>query len=77
MRGNHAQTLCVWGLVVGDVIKLLPGDTVPADCVIIDSLNLQVVYGSEEAMKGQDDPFLFVESIVVSGQCRALVCCVG
>jgi Ca2+-transporting ATPase len=29
-------------LVVGDVIKLKPGDTVPADLILIDSTNLRV-----------------------------------
>lgn len=77
MRGNHAKTLCVWGLVVGDVIKLVQGDKVPADCLILSSLELKVVHNNDEVIKGADDPFLLVDSLVVDGQCRALVCCVG
>ena len=45
--------------------------------MIIDSLNLKVLHNNDEVIKGADDPFLMVDSILVEGQCRALVCCVG
>ena len=44
LRGKRGstQTLDIWKLVVGDVILLGPGDKVPADCLVIQSVNLQV-----------------------------------
>lgn len=47
-------------LVVGDIVQLTPGDRVPADCVILDELNLVVdesIYwkGSVEKEKVKKD----------------------
>lgn len=75
MRGNQTEILCVWELVVGDVIKLQIGDKVPSDCIIIKSHNLKVDEkltsvnnGTSSVAKNiDDDPFLFVNSFVESG----------
>jgi hypothetical protein len=50
---------------------------VPADCLILSSLELKVIQNDDMVVKGANDPFLLVDSLVVDGQCRALVCCVG
>lgn len=41
-KAGSTQTISVWKLVVGDIVTMQPGDKVPADCIIIDSANLQV-----------------------------------
>lgn len=44
LRGKRGsvQTLNVWEMVVGDVVQLQPGDKVPADCLVLSSVNLHV-----------------------------------
>lgn len=44
------QTLNVWRLVVGDIVQLQPGDKVPADCLVVSSVNLHV----KEVLKNED-----------------------
>jgi cation-transporting ATPase I len=79
-------------LVPGDVIELEAGDTVPADCRVIDATNLEV---DESAITGESLPIakgveptpgapvaerasmLFEGSIVVTGQVVALAVAVG
>ena len=36
------QSISVWDVVVGDVIQLETGSSVPADCLIIEAQDLQV-----------------------------------
>lgn len=45
IRGNSgvAQTISVWELVVGDVILLETGSRIPADCLVLESSDLQVI----------------------------------
>jgi len=44
IRGKKGATssISVWDLVVGDVILLDTGARVPADCIVIESSDLQV-----------------------------------
>jgi len=44
IRGKQSavQTVNIWNLVVGDVIKLNPGDRIPADCLYLDGNNVTV-----------------------------------
>jgi len=89
VRGKYGSTFrqSVWDLVVGDIVLLSQGDLVPAHCVIIQSNNLAVDETPnsgeiERQPKGEDtggdaDPFLVHGSLVVEGEARALVCCVG
>lgn len=91
IRGKFGATrsISIWELVVGDVILLSTGDRVPADCLILESSDLQVEQkdsslGEEDeqntrkANKGQqNDPFLYADSLVLKGTTKALVCCVG
>ena len=80
---SHSRS--VWELVVGDVVLIHSGDRVPADCLVIESSDLQVeekVPSEEEndkrkTNKSAQDPFLYADSLVMKGTCKALVCCVG
>jgi magnesium-transporting ATPase (P-type) len=44
IRGKYNAThrVSVWSLVVGDIILLETGQRVPADCIIINSVDLRV-----------------------------------
>ena len=43
-RGTHGTAISVpiKEMVVGDVVQLNAGDRVPADCIILDEINLSV-----------------------------------
>jgi len=95
IRGKFGatQSVSVWDLVVGDVVLLETGARLPADCLVIDSADLQ----AEELSVAEDgtetsrsvskcaagvegaagDPFLLADSLLTRGQCTAVVCCVG
>ena len=55
----------------------------PADCVIIESSNLSVDESPDDEeiqlhyKSRRKDPFLKIDSLVISGNSKALVCCVG
>jgi len=87
-KKGSVQTVDIWNLVVGDVIKLLPGDIIPADCLVIQaSPDLEVnedyhttldhnrnkLYSKDD----KKDPFLYAESVVRDGHALAVVACVG
>lgn len=88
LRGADGNTLTVnrWDLVVGDVVLLSTGQKVPANCMIVESADLTVdealhwsgnesmrsVYKSRLAEDG--DPLLFAGSLILRGQCKAVVC---
>lgn len=88
IRGKYNAThrVSVWKLVVGDVILLETGHRVPADCIVINSVDLKVDESPEDddvqqASKGSNesgmDPFLKADSLIVRGTCKALVASVG
>lgn len=86
IRGKPYSTrsISVWDLVVGDVILLETGSRIPADCLVIESVGLEVDEpkdkkdASEPIKKDSKvDPFLRSGGIVKSGNAKALVCCVG
>ena len=78
-------------LVVGDLIELEQGDTVPADCLIIEGqdmvTNESVLTGEPEAMlkevvtnenyRHNPCPFLLQGSLVENGSGKAVVLAVG
>jgi len=81
-KAGCSQSLDIWKLVVGDVILLRQGDSVPADCVVIESANLVVDEtnhnrSSEVKKSDNRDPFLYANTYLVDGQCRAMVAAVG
>ena len=93
IRGKFGltQSVSIWDVVAGDVILLSSGSKVPADCLVINSFDLQVEDGDadddqleDEQRKEQKgsieeggDPFLRAGSIIEKGSCKAVVCCVG
>ena len=91
-RVGATQTVSVWDLVVGDIILVETGARVPADCLVItasDDLRIKEPFENQEiervktSVEPDDkesqgkDPFLKADSLVTSGSCKALVCCVG
>jgi calcium-translocating P-type ATPase len=81
------QSLNIWELVVGDVVVLSAGDKVPADCLVVESANLEVDQSKVDCIeepdergivpKGENDPFLYAESYIRAGSAKAVVTCVG
>ena len=92
IRGKRGsmQTVSIWDLVVGDIIQLGPGDKVPADCLVTESANLRVkesttwlnsedetMFQWNERSKSVHSPFLFTDSFITGGTCKAVVAAVG
>ena len=90
-RNDAMKTVDSEELVVGDIIELEQGDTVPADCLIIDCQDLNT---NESALTGEPEamtketltnenyrfnpcPFLLQGSLVENGQGKAVVLAVG
>jgi len=71
-KAGCSQTIGIWNLVVGDVILLKAGDSIPADCIMIEGSNCVVDetnhQKSPEVNKSADkDPFLLANSTLVNG----------
>ena len=52
-RGGHTQEIPAQGLVPGDVILLEAGNSIPADCRLVESANLRV---QESVLTGESEP---------------------
>lgn len=82
-KAGCSSNICIWDLVVGDVILLREGDSVPADCIIIEATDVVVDESnfpdrSNHVEKSvNSDPFLFANSNLVNGHCKAVVAVVG
>jgi len=92
-RGSEGltSTVDVSELVAGDIIKIEQGMKIPADCILLDGIDISC---DESAMTGEPDqmekssvtesnyefnpdPFLLGKTLVAQGQGTAMVCCVG
>lgn len=90
-RDDKESTMDTETLVVGDIIFIGTGETIPADCLVIESNDLSC---SEAALTGEPegihkepataenfgslpDPFLLQSSLVEKGTCKAIVLAVG
>jgi P-type E1-E2 ATPase len=92
-RGSEGltSTLDISELVAGDIIKIEQGMKIPADCILLDGIDISC---DESAMTGEPDqmekssvtesnyefnpdPFLLGKTLVAQGQGTARVCCVG
>ena len=92
-RGSEGltSTLDISELVAGDIIKIEQGMKIPADCILLDGIDISC---DESAMTGEPDqmeksavtesnyefnpdPFLLGKTLVAQGQGTAMVCCVG
>ena len=90
-RNDNLRTVDSTELVVGDLIELETGDTVPADCLLIEGTELatneSALTGEPEAMlkevlttdnyRHNPCPFLLQGSLVEDGSGRAIVLAVG
>ncbi|EFA79639.1 P-type ATPase [Heterostelium album PN500] len=83
LRDGRVVSLPVTDIVVGDIVKLEAGDTVPADGLYINGTNFSV---DESAMTGESDskhksedvePFMLSGCQVLEGRCEYLVIAVG
>lgn len=91
IRSGITQTVSSEDLVVGDLIVIEPGKTVPADCILLQTIDISV---NESALTGESEqiqkdvvtsdnyhcnpqPFLLKSTTVETGEGRALVCAVG
>lgn len=92
MKRNEGKTdyISTFDLLVGDIIELKQGDQIPADCLLIESDELQTDESSitgesehikkfplSEKAKHIPNPFLLNDSMVVLGKGTAVVCAVG
>ena len=90
-RSDTMKTVDSQELVVGDLIELEQGDTVPADCIVVECMDLatneSTLTGEPEAMlkealtnenyRHNPCPFLLQGSLVENGTGKAVVLAVG
>ena len=91
IRQGRTQTISAEDIVVGDIVTIESGKTIPADCVLIDSLDLQC---NEAGLTGESEnlhkshvtqenyssnpvPFVLQSTLAETGQAKAIVCAVG
>ena len=95
IRGQYGLSMQVKidELVVGDIIMIETGMRVPADCILLDGMDItaeETIYNEgrylvnkKEISKGDEhhrenpDPFLLTSSLILSGSGRAVVAAVG
>ena len=90
-RSDAMRTVDSEELVVGDLIELEQGDTIPADCIVVECMDLAI---NESALTGEPEamlkealtnenyrhnpcPFLLQGSLVEEGSGKAVVLAVG
>ncbi|RYG67308.1 hypothetical protein EON64_07730 [archaeon] len=84
MRGGVVERINPKDVVVGDILVLQAGDSIPADCVLIDR---SVVKSNESSLTGEPDDlkkqkdkdcFLLSSCLITEGEdCKALVIGIG
>lgn len=91
VRDGTTRTIPFDDLVVGDIISIQGGKTIPADCVLIQGTDL---VANESSLTGETEPqhkrhvtadnyttnpnaFLLKSTLVESGEGKAIVCAVG
>jgi magnesium-transporting ATPase (P-type) len=95
IRGNKglSETRRALDLVVGDIITIEAGMRIPADCILIDGMDIKcdesmyfglknetikkMVVNKDHMEIENPDVFLLSRSLVISGSGRAVVCAVG
>lgn len=93
-RGQYglSQNVKSHDIVVGDVILIEAGMKIPADCIMIDGIDVyanEAIYNEERETiirknvstgknhRENPDPFLLSQSLITAGAGRAVVCAVG
>ena len=88
---NEFEEVDAVELLAGDVIKIENGKKIPADCILIKGIDLQLDESSmtgeaevilkfpvdEKSYSSNPDPFLLAKTMVTNGEGEALVCAVG
>ncbi|KAN0019555.1 hypothetical protein ACTFIU_002771 [Dictyostelium citrinum] len=82
VRGGHLSSISVYDVVVGDVVKLETGDTIPADGLYIAGQSIAVDESSmtgesDQKRKSNDRPFFLSGCQVLEGSASMLVIAVG
>ncbi|OHT10071.1 calcium-translocating P-type ATPase, PMCA-type family protein [Tritrichomonas foetus] len=83
IRNGQLQHIKNTELVVGDIIQVEQGDRIPADCLLLQSVeNIRVDQSaatgeSEAVFKSENDPFLISNTHLTEGRATLLVVCVG
>ncbi|KAK5579297.1 hypothetical protein RB653_008978 [Dictyostelium firmibasis] len=82
VRGGHLASISIYDVVVGDVVKLETGDTIPADGLYIAGQSIAVDESSmtgesDQKRKSPDRPFFLSGCQVLEGSASMLVVAVG
>ncbi|EGC29255.1 P-type ATPase [Dictyostelium purpureum] len=82
IRGGHLCSISIYDIVVGDVVKLETGDTIPADGIYIGGQNCSVDESSmtgesDQKRKSNEEPFFLSGCQVLEGSASMLVLAVG
>ncbi len=95
IRGQYGLSMQVYidELVVGDIVLIETGMRMPADCILLDGMDVtadETIYNEgrnlinkkdiskgEEHHRDNPDPFLLTNSLILSGSGRAVVAAVG
>jgi len=83
IRDGEERLISLFDLVVGDVIKVVRGDKIPADGLFIPGLEEITVDQSsltgepDPIIKNNDRPFLYCGCLATKGSCNMLVLAVG
>lgn len=80
IRNGKEEEISIYDIVLGDIIKLKPGNQIPADSKIISGeilANESLITGEEESITKEKNSKLYSGSFVVSGTCYAEAIHVG
>ena len=72
VRGGKLNSIGIYDIVLGDVIKFKSGNQVPTDCKILSGevlVNESLLTGEEESILKKEGDELFSGSFIVSGSC--------
>lgn len=71
VRGGREQRISVYEVVVGDLIKLSPGDSIPCDGILVEGEDIEV---DQSKMTGESEPVM--KSALAGGDATMLGSCV-
>lgn len=92
IRGGKHEYISIYKLLVGDIVQISEGDSVPADIVLLratkitaDESNItgepehleKSGLADEDAPTAESDPFIVAKSTIMSGKGLGIVCAVG
>lgn len=80
IRDSQTQEIIAEDLVLDDIIYLEIGNSIPADCVIVNGkieVNESMLTGESDAVKKSADDTIYSGSFIISGSCYARVDKIG